>query len=323
MRKHLSMVAGSIVLLLRIKAVLPPGIAFRMNIVHVLIALARLAIGIVDVVLLGSMETDAGLCFYLENSFWGPVYTFYDTVLDIYVTIMIAFFLSRHIHRLRTARTQGNIPSYIGIVMQNVFRTIILSIANFISAIFILRGTRHHGIMIVWPIVNMLFVLLIGYDADLAQCMRHLHVSLHKSEHPPPCTQRPPTTSLECPYCGHRRGSNDTVAMDAGNNRRWRQHQFSTSRTPSFLSSSLGSSLDSQRTSPVCRNFQMSYHPDESVPGYSPPPPNTPASSEIRIKLSPASTLTEPPEGHYQDSFSTRPLTPPAPLHRSISSKKS
>ncbi|KAI9484639.1 hypothetical protein BDB00DRAFT_854182 [Zychaea mexicana] len=204
---------------------------------------------------------------------WGPVYTFFDTAIDLYVTIMIAYFLARHIHQLRAAQTQGNIPSYVGIVVQNILRTLILTVVNLASAVFILRGNSPYGIMVIWPIVNTLFVLLIGYDVDLAQAMRRLHFTVYAHRLPPPQTPAmtypqggnnhnvDPFTAIssQCPYCGRRRS--DELATPAAlddERHRFFLRQRAISITPSFLAAT---TLSSSNSNAECGSREASYSP--------------------------------------------------------------
>ncbi|KAI9264053.1 hypothetical protein BDA99DRAFT_508253 [Phascolomyces articulosus] len=245
---QLAVTAGVCVLLIRLKAVLPVGIRSHMSSFHIGIVFFRLAIGIIDVILIDFDAPDPSLCIYLESSAWGPVYTFYDTAIDLYVTLMIAFFLSKHIYRLHRTGTQGNISTYIGIVVQNIIRTTILTVVNLISAVFIIQKITSYGIVVLWPVVNVLFVLLIGYDADLAQAMRHLHYSVFNERLP--CTNASPTVHpggggggsdpfatvpSPCPYCGHRPSTDQSTPTIRGIWQEPRSRQPPVSRTPSFL----------------------------------------------------------------------------------------
>lgn len=66
------------------------------------------------------------------------MYTLFDTLIDLYVTIVIAYILVKHILRLRRTRTEGKVSVYISIIAQNVVRTIILTLSNLTSAVLII-----------------------------------------------------------------------------------------------------------------------------------------------------------------------------------------
>ncbi|KAG2219735.1 hypothetical protein INT45_007774 [Circinella minor] len=283
---HFGITSGDAVLLLRLKAVVPVNWQFPMNVFHLCIIIFRLGVGIIDVVVIDYATRDGAICTYLENSFA-------NTAIDLYVTIMIGFFLSKHIRRLRATRTQGNVSSYIGILIQNIIRTTILTIVNLISAIFILEKTTIRGIMVIWPIVNLLFVVLIGYDADLAQAVRRLHscicnCSLPQHSSPTQRTQlrnnnadggrgegrnidsyyTSSLAALPCIHCGQVRrpsiggGNSTSIPMFRG---MWSDsripRQRCISRTPSFLATTTISSVSTTDTHVITSREEVS-------PGY-------------------------------------------------------
>ena len=135
--------------------------------------------------------------------------------------------------------------------------------------------------MVIWPIVNLLFVVLVGYDADLAQAVRRLHSCLCNCslpQHSSP-TQRvqhrnngnagegggrggnidsyysSSLSALPCMNCGHVRRS----SVGGGNStsipmfrRIWSDsriiRQQPISRTPSFLATTTMTSISTTDT---------------------------------------------------------------------------
>ncbi|KAI8342148.1 hypothetical protein BC941DRAFT_345792 [Chlamydoabsidia padenii] len=148
--------------------VLPPWkTASRYSVILLLVL--RLTIGVVDVVLLHVGYDEYGKCIYIDNYYAGPVYTFLDLFIDMYVSVMITYILVTHIRRLENARLPVNISVYLAVVSHNVIRTIMLTVVNLISGVFLINKMSNDSIMLVWPIINLFVVLLIGYDSDLTK----------------------------------------------------------------------------------------------------------------------------------------------------------
>lgn len=63
---HLTMTAGAMVLLSRIRAVMPPKYDNRMVTLHLIIVAFRASIGVVDISLLEQTMTADSVCIYLE-----------------------------------------------------------------------------------------------------------------------------------------------------------------------------------------------------------------------------------------------------------------
>jgi hypothetical protein len=72
----------------------------------------------------------------------------------------------KHVH------ISANINLFMAIGATNILRTIVLMISNLISAVLILTEERQSVIMITWPIINLLFILLVGHDTDIARLIR-------------------------------------------------------------------------------------------------------------------------------------------------------
>ncbi|CDS02841.1 hypothetical protein LRAMOSA00244 [Lichtheimia ramosa] len=176
---HLSMTAGMTVLLLRIRAVLPFGWNAYIKSMHVVLVGMRIIIGAVDVVLLQRAVLPDGSCQFQESKAWGPVYTVYDTLVDLYVTIAIGITLYRHVKRVRNSidDEQTSLP-YHAIIMQNVIRTTVLFLSNLATVILMLKSANQAVLIIYWPVTNILFILLIGYDSDLVQVVRSMRKRL-------------------------------------------------------------------------------------------------------------------------------------------------
>ncbi|KAI7879032.1 hypothetical protein K492DRAFT_116750, partial [Lichtheimia hyalospora FSU 10163] len=135
----------------------------------------RIIIGAVDVVLLDRAALESGTCQFQENKAWGPVYTVYDTLADLYVTVAIGVTLFRHVKRIRsTLDDEQSSGSYHAIIMQNIIRTTVLFLSNLATVVFMLKSANQIVLIIYWPITNMLFILLIGYDSDLVQVVRNI-----------------------------------------------------------------------------------------------------------------------------------------------------
>jgi hypothetical protein len=100
------------------------------------------------------------------------VYTFYDTCTDLYVTLCITTVLIMHVQKVKHVNISANINLFIAIGATNILRTIVLMISNLVSAILILKKVPQVVIMIAWPIINLLFILLVGYDTDIARLIR-------------------------------------------------------------------------------------------------------------------------------------------------------
>ncbi|KAI8875719.1 hypothetical protein K501DRAFT_202014 [Backusella circina FSU 941] len=146
----------------------------RTNILHNVIIIVRIIVGIVDTALIHIGTFDDGSCKYTDEEFWGPVYTLYDTLIDLYVTIMITCILVSHIRALVAERMKINNVVYTSVIYNNVIRTVCLTIVNLISAIFIILQNQGIYIMLLWPIINIFFVILVGYDSDVTKAIRDL-----------------------------------------------------------------------------------------------------------------------------------------------------
>ncbi|EIE77800.1 hypothetical protein RO3G_02504 [Rhizopus delemar RA 99-880] len=134
----------------------------------------RLLIGIVDTCVVTVGTFDDGTCDYDDPKYWGPVYTLYDTLIDLYVTFVISLILLSHIRSLALDDMRINIILYTSVIYHNVIRSVLLTIVNLISAIFMITRYTNDYIMLVWPIINIVFVVLVGYDSDVTKAIRKL-----------------------------------------------------------------------------------------------------------------------------------------------------
>ncbi|KAI8639175.1 hypothetical protein BD408DRAFT_350460 [Parasitella parasitica] len=168
------MTAGTQVLVTRVQSIVPINWRKRSLVFHTLITVLRLFVGIVDVALIHISNYPNGTCEYTDEEFWGPVYTLYDTLIDLYVTIVISGILISHIRSLLSDKMKVNKLLYTSVISHNVIRTICLTIVNLISAIFIIMKNQADVIMLLWPIINIFFVTLVGYDSDVTKAIRQL-----------------------------------------------------------------------------------------------------------------------------------------------------
>ncbi|KAI9270843.1 hypothetical protein BY458DRAFT_546988 [Sporodiniella umbellata] len=174
---HVSMAAGTGVMLARVYAIIPIPWKKLAFFGHVLAVCIRFAIGAVDVAVVTVANHEANTCKYKNVKFWGPVYTLYDATLDIYVTAIITVILVSHIRSLALGSMRISITLYTSVIYNNVIRTVLLTIVNCISAAFNFTGDSNNYIMTVWPITNIGFVLLVGYDSDITKTIQNLRHS--------------------------------------------------------------------------------------------------------------------------------------------------
>jgi hypothetical protein len=80
-----------------------------------------------------------------------------------------------HVQKVKHADITTNVSLFLAIGVTNVLRTIILMVCNLVSAILIISKERQVVIMIAWPIINLLFILLVGHDTDIARAIRKMH----------------------------------------------------------------------------------------------------------------------------------------------------
>ncbi|CAO3583940.1 unnamed protein product [Absidia cylindrospora] len=152
----------------------------RVFLLHCFILLARLVAAIVDISLVHiNYNTETGSCDYRDSHIVGVVYTSIDTIVDFYATCMICFILVRHMRKLnREGLVTASTHQYISIAAYNCTRCLLLTIVNLISAVGI--GSRLGNsyfiplVNTLWPITNLLFVALIGYDTDFTKVIRNM-----------------------------------------------------------------------------------------------------------------------------------------------------
>ncbi|CAO3630479.1 unnamed protein product [Cunninghamella blakesleeana] len=171
---HLGMSSGDVVLLSRVHSVVPLTWKTYSIYSSIMIVALRTIVGIIDTVLIELDYDQYGMCIYIDNYYVGPIYTFIDVVLDLYVSGIITYILMTHIKRLESAHVPVNMSLYVGVILTNVFRTVALTVVNITSAIFLLKNISSESIMLVWPIINLFVVLLIGYDSDVTKTIIRL-----------------------------------------------------------------------------------------------------------------------------------------------------
>ncbi|CAO3632436.1 unnamed protein product [Cunninghamella echinulata] len=166
---HLGMACGDFVLLSRVHSIVP--IPWKRASIYsiIIIVLTRTIVGIIDTVLLFLDYDEYGKCIYHANYYVGPIYTFLDLGLDVYICTIISYILITHIRRLEDVGIPMNLTLYIGVIVNNIIRTVALTIVNLISGIFLIRSMSGESIMLVWPIINLFVVVLIGYDSDVTK----------------------------------------------------------------------------------------------------------------------------------------------------------
>jgi hypothetical protein len=135
---HFAMTAGNHVLVTRVQSIVPIEWRRRALWFHSSLTVLRFLIGVVDVAIVQISYFPDGTCDYVDQDYWGPVYTIYDTVLDLYVTMSISYILISHIRSLVKDSMKVNKSLYTSVIYHNVTRTICLTVVNLVSAIFII-----------------------------------------------------------------------------------------------------------------------------------------------------------------------------------------
>ncbi|ORZ21487.1 hypothetical protein BCR42DRAFT_407629 [Absidia repens] len=171
---QLGMVAGNYVLLSRAHAIVPLPWKTVSKYSMLVFLVLRFIIGVVDTVFLKLGYDEYGMCTYTDNFYTGPIYTFFDLIIDVYVSVVITWVLVTHIRRLEKAHLPVNVSLYFAVVTHNIIRTVTLTVVNLISGIFLIMGMSNQFIMIVWPVINLFVVLLIGYDSDVTKTIIEL-----------------------------------------------------------------------------------------------------------------------------------------------------
>ncbi|KAI8344354.1 hypothetical protein BC941DRAFT_408444 [Chlamydoabsidia padenii] len=172
---QLSMTFGDAVILERIQAVM----LWRWG--HLLILIVRLIIGMVDVPLAWIyLDLTSGVCTYEDHAVLGVIYTSMDAAIGLYATIITCYALIGAIRKLEQDRLiQVSKYYYITTVIRNAAPNFCLILTNLIGAIG--NGSKIHNnyymplVDTLWPITNLLFVALIGYDIDLVKVIQNIH----------------------------------------------------------------------------------------------------------------------------------------------------
>lgn len=82
------------------------------------------------------------------------MYTLYDTLIDLYVTFVISLILLSHIRSLALDDMRINIILYTSVIYHNVIRSVLLTIVNLISAIFMITVRCRSKKYIFMPLHN-------------------------------------------------------------------------------------------------------------------------------------------------------------------------
>ncbi|KAI8374251.1 uncharacterized protein BYT42DRAFT_575712 [Radiomyces spectabilis] len=171
---HISVLAGSYVLFRRVDAIVPIHLKHRFFHLHIAILILRAILSVVDIVLVQVGHNTQGVCVYTGNYYWSPLYTIVDMLIDMYVTFMIIFILVRHIRLLMAADVPSSISLYFAVIYNNSIRTFLLTIVSLFSAVFLLLRDPDDAVKLIWAVINLFFVILIGYDADVTKGIRRL-----------------------------------------------------------------------------------------------------------------------------------------------------
>ncbi|KAI8887319.1 hypothetical protein K501DRAFT_175735 [Backusella circina FSU 941] len=182
---HLSCVFGTIILLMRVNVVAPVRYKIYFNIFHVILVVFRLASGVVDVVTVRVWpDTETNQCHYKDRHQVGIAYTFIDLITDVYVSATVSWVLLHHIKKLHLANIRGNVSLYISVLVSNVFRTVILTVINIISTTYFFTSNANTAAFIfLWPVSNILYIILIGYDTKIADTVRYLQQLFRRQSH--------------------------------------------------------------------------------------------------------------------------------------------
>ncbi|KAI9471998.1 MAG: hypothetical protein EXX96DRAFT_653175 [Benjaminiella poitrasii] len=173
---HVSCIAGFIILALRVEAVVPIQHQATFRILHIVLIGIRFVSSVLDVIYLRTwIDASCNCCQFEVTRELGSFYAIYDALFDIYVSVIITFILYRHIRKICTEGVQGNFNLYISVIVANVIRTIILSLISIGCAIYYLTNIRNPVlILIIWPVTNMFFIILIGYDTNITQAIKNM-----------------------------------------------------------------------------------------------------------------------------------------------------
>ncbi|KAI7898263.1 uncharacterized protein BX663DRAFT_564919 [Cokeromyces recurvatus] len=171
---HVGCIAGFIILLLRLEAIISIQHRSMFRIFHVILILIRIIASILDLIYLRVWVGKTCDCCELSVAReLGVFYALFDALLDGYVSFMITFILCRHIRELNVERVQGNVNLYISVVLSNVIRTVVLTIVSIACAVYYLSTYRDPILpLIIWPVTNVFFILLIGYDTNITNALK-------------------------------------------------------------------------------------------------------------------------------------------------------
>ncbi|ORZ10827.1 hypothetical protein BCR42DRAFT_422106 [Absidia repens] len=192
------MVCGDAVLLDRIQAVFPFYWKSRIRVLHFSILAARLIVGIVDVTLIQiDFDEINGSCIYQDMHIVGIVYTTLDTAVDFYATCAICIVLIRHMWKLdQDGLVTANTHRYLSLCIYNGTRTLLLTIGNLIAVVGIgMKLDNTYFIPLVstlWPVTNLMFIALIGYDTDFTEVIRNMHSYFVEGKPTSPSDLSPP-----------------------------------------------------------------------------------------------------------------------------------
>jgi len=173
---HIAIIFGNAALLDRIACIVPAHLVREFVIAHYMILFLRFVIGVVDVVTVVLVQIPHGICTYKDSPIIAPIYTIYDAVTDLYVTLAILTILIKHINNVKSVDDPiTNVGLYFAIGVTNVIRTICLMASNILSAAMIISHTPIITTETAWAVTNILFVMLIGHDRDIAAVIRNMY----------------------------------------------------------------------------------------------------------------------------------------------------
>lgn len=175
---HVALIFGNAVLLDRVTCIVPVHLTRRFVIAHFLILFVRFVLGVVNEAFLtiGVSPDGRGGCTYVEPEVLGPLFTIYDGATDLYVTVAVLTILSLHINNVKRDNDfLTNTGMYIAVALTNVLRTFFLMASNVLSATLIILNTQPVVTQMVWAIADILIVMLIGHDKDIAVVIKDLY----------------------------------------------------------------------------------------------------------------------------------------------------
>lgn len=180
---HISSLAGLYVMLSRAMILIPEKYKTVFMVFHGCLLTIRLALGAADAIFAHIwVDQTTGVCISKDSNNAGIAYTIVDCFIDLYVSVVITLVLSKHIRNLKAMGVKGNSSLYISVVATNVFRTLTLLILNlWCTVYFFVSNDSVVMVLIIWPINNLLFIVLIGYDTNITKSVSNLQAFLNRA----------------------------------------------------------------------------------------------------------------------------------------------